>query len=63
MTGVNTLRGMSPNKPAMVMRSHRYPAKLYEAAMAKAAERQENLSDVLRAALEAYVRDEREAGK
>jgi hypothetical protein len=39
----------------MVMRSHRYPKKLYEAAMAKAAEREENLSDVLREALERYV--------
>jgi hypothetical protein len=57
MTDVNTLSRV-PNKPAMVMRSHRYPKKLYEAAMTKAAERQENLSDVLRGALEAYVRDE-----
>lgn len=43
-------------KPPMVMRSHRYPAKLYEAAMAKADERGENISDVLRDALERYVR-------
>lgn len=62
MTAVNTLSRV-PNKPAMVMRSHRYPKKLYAAAMAKAAEREENLSDVLRDALEAYVEDEREAGE
>lgn len=43
-------------KPAMVMRSHRYPKALYEAAMAKAEERQENISDVLREALERYVK-------
>jgi hypothetical protein len=40
----------------MVMRSHRYPADLYAAAMAKAEERNENLSDVLREALERYVK-------
>jgi hypothetical protein len=40
----------------MVMRSHRYPKKLYEAAMKVAAEREENLSDVLREALERYVK-------
>lgn len=40
----------------MVMRSHRFPAKLYEAAKAKADEREENISDVLREALERYVR-------
>lgn len=56
--GVNTLAGVSPNKPPMVMKSHRYPKKLYEAAMVKAAERQENLSDVLREALERYVRED-----
>ena len=43
-------------KPPMVMRSHRYPKALYEAAMTKAEERGENLSDVLREALERYVR-------
>jgi hypothetical protein len=42
-------------KPPMVMRSHRYPRKLYDAAMRKAVEREENLSDVLREALERYV--------
>lgn len=43
-------------KPKMVMRSLRVPATLWEAAKAKADERQENLSDVLREALERYVR-------
>ena len=43
-------------KPPMVMRSHRFPLALYEAAQAKAEERQENISDVLREALERYVR-------
>jgi hypothetical protein len=55
---VATWKQATHHKPALVMRSHRYPAKLYEAAMAKAAERQENLSDVLREALERYVREE-----
>lgn len=43
-------------KPPMVMRSFRVPAKLYAAAKAKAAEREENLADVIREALERYVR-------
>jgi hypothetical protein len=43
-------------KPPMVMRSHRYPKKLYEAALAKCEEREEDISDVLREALERYVR-------
>lgn len=43
-------------KPPMVMRSIRVPAKLWAAAMEKAAEREENLSDVIREALERYVR-------
>ena len=49
-----SVRRMS--KPPMVMRSHRFPAALYEAAKAKAEEREENISDVLREALERYVR-------
>lgn len=36
--------------------SFRVPRDLRDAAQAKAAERQENVSDVLRAALERYVR-------
>jgi len=50
-------------KPKMVMRSLRVPAKLWEAAKTKADEREENISDVIRDALERYVRDEREAGQ
>jgi hypothetical protein len=43
-------------KPPMVMRSIRVPAKLWEAAKAKADEREENISDVIREALERYVK-------
>lgn len=57
MSNVNT----SPTlprvaKPNMVMRSLRVPADLWEAAKAKADERQENISDVIREALERYVK-------
>jgi hypothetical protein len=55
MTDVSTV-GRVPNKPAMVMRSIRVPLKLWTAAMEKAAEREENLSDVIRDALERYVK-------
>lgn len=48
-----TLRSVA--KPPMVMRSIRVPKKLWEAAKAKADEREENISDVVRDALEAYV--------
>lgn len=40
----------------MVMRSIRVPAKLWDAAKAKADEREESISDVVREALEAYLR-------
>lgn len=43
-------------KPPMVMRSIRVPRLLWEEAKAKADEREENLSDVLREALERYAR-------
>lgn len=43
-------------KPKMVMRSLRVPEKLWEAAKAKADEREENISDVIREALERYVK-------
>lgn len=43
-------------KPPMVIRSLRVPAKLWAAAKEIADEREENLSDVLRDALERYVR-------
>lgn len=55
MTNATTV-GRVPNKPAMVMRSIRVPLKLWTAAMEKAAEREENLSDVIRDALERYVK-------
>lgn len=43
-------------KPVMIMRSLRVPADLWEQAKAKADERQENISDVIREALERYVK-------
>ena len=43
-------------KPPMVQKTYRVPEALYEAAMEKAEERQENLSDVIREALERYVK-------
>ena len=52
----DTLRHVS--KPAMVMRSIRVPLKLWERAKAKADEREENISDVVRAALLAYLEDD-----
>lgn len=46
-------------KPVMIMRSLRVPEALWEAAKTKADERQENISDVIREALERYVRSKR----
>lgn len=43
-------------KPVMVMRSLRVPEKLWDEAKALADERDENISDVIRAALERYVK-------
>lgn len=43
-------------KPVMVMRSLRVPEKLWAEAKAKADEREENISDVIREALEKYVK-------
>lgn len=40
----------------MVMRSLRVPLPLWEAALAVAVKRQENISDVIREALERYVK-------
>ena len=45
-------------KPKMVMRSLRVPEKLWLAAKAKADEREENISDVIRDALERYVKED-----
>lgn len=55
MTDADTIRRV-PNKPPMVMRSLRVPKPLWDAAQAKCAERQENISDVIREALERYVK-------
>lgn len=46
-------------KPPMTMRSIRVPLALWNAAKAKADERQESISDVIREALERYVRSKR----
>lgn len=43
-------------KPNMVMKSLRVPAKLWEAAKEVADRREENISDVIREALERYVK-------
>ena len=44
-----------PNQPKTPQRTVRIPTDLWEAAKAKAAERGENLSDVIRRALVRYV--------
>jgi hypothetical protein len=54
MTNADILRPVS--KPPMVMRSIRVPLKLWQAAKDLADERQENISDVVRDALERYVK-------
>ncbi len=43
-------------RPPMILRSIRVPKKLWEEAMRVAEERDENLSDVIRRALERYVK-------
>ena len=45
-------------RPPMVQKTYRVPKALYDAAMDKAEEREEALADVIRAALEQYVRDD-----
>ncbi len=45
-----------PNAPKTPLRSFRIPDEVYKAAQAKAAERGESVSDVVRAALERYAR-------
>lgn len=42
-------------KPPMIQKTYRVPVALYDAAMDRAEERQENLSDVIRRALEQYA--------
>ena len=56
MTRVQTY-GMTPRKP-MVRMTFRIPSKLRDAAMAKADQNDEYLSEVIRAALESYVKTE-----
>lgn len=48
-----TLAGVT--KPNMVMRSLRVPEPLWEAAKRRADDEQQNISDVIREALERYV--------
>lgn len=50
---VSTLRTVG--KPVMVVRSIRVPLALWTAAREKADEREENISDVIRDALQRYV--------
>jgi predicted HicB family RNase H-like nuclease len=45
-----------PNAPKTPIKCFRIPADLYAAAQVKAAERGESVSDVVRAALERYVK-------
>lgn len=45
-----------PNKPKTPLKSFRIPDDLYRAAQAKAAERGDSVSEVVRAALERYVK-------
>lgn len=45
-----------PNQPKTKIRGFRIPDELYNAAVAKAAARGESVSDVVRAALERYVK-------
>ena len=45
-----------PNKPKTPLKSFRIPQDLYAAAQTKAKEREESVSDVVRRALERYVR-------
>ena len=54
MTNADTVPRVA--KPPMVMRSIRVPLRLWNEAKAKADEREENISDVVREALERYVR-------
>ena len=44
------------NKPPMIQRTYRVPQKLYKAAMERAAENEEDLSDVIRRALTEYAK-------
>ena len=51
-----TMGRVAPNAPRTPMKSFRIPEDLYRAAQVKAAEKGETLTDVVRRALERYVR-------
>lgn len=53
-----TLRSVA--KPAMVMRSLRFPLTLWERAKAKADRTEQNLSDVIRRLVEDWVNEDEE---
>lgn len=61
---MTTQMGIRPDKmrrmarPRMIQKTYRVPKALYEAAMAKAEEREESLSDIIRDALEKYAKQE-----
>jgi len=55
-TGIRPAKIRRMAKPAMVQKTYRVPVVVYEAAMAKAEERQESISDVIRDALEKHVK-------
>lgn len=47
---------LMPNAPKTPLRSFRIPDEVYKAAQSKAAEKGESVSDVVRRALERYVK-------
>lgn len=60
MTDVNTPTTLPRvAKPPMIMRSIRVPKKLWDEAKAVADEREESISDIIREALERYVKKHR----
>lgn len=54
-----TLGRVSPNKPKTPLKSFRIPQALYEDAQRIAADRGESVSEIVRAALERYVKRNR----
>lgn len=51
-----TMAGVAPNAPRTPMKSFRIPEDTYRAALRRATERGETLTDVVRRALEEYAR-------
>lgn len=51
-----TMGHVAPNKPRTPMKSFRIPEDLYRAALERATKNGESLTDVVRRALEQYVR-------